>query len=164
MKTLLGITMDGNTVSVDLNTSHAGTHFEHNPKLSDAVKKVIPTLTLNKDIVRIDADAGTQVGFTDLVETEEGDKIIYALRPRRTRYSRFVKNKKPAPSNWMTLDFRKVGEKEYDLYTAFVGKLTPSFPGGDYLPEQSKEFWSNHALVWGGQEIVPGTETSTCPW
>lgn len=26
------------------------------------------------------------------------------------------------------------------------------------------EFWSSHALVWGSEPIVPGTETATCPW
>ena len=63
-----------------------------------------------------------------------------------------------------SVDFEKINDNEYLLYTAFVGRLTPSFPGGNFLPEQSKEFWSNHALVWGNQEVVLGSETTVCPW
>lgn len=62
------------------------------------------------------------------------------------------------------MDLRRRTDSNYYLYTAFIGKSTPSFPGGDSNPEQSKVFWSNHALVWGTQEIIPNTETSVCPW
>ncbi len=86
------------------------------------------------------------------------------MRPLRTQYSRFVKNRQSQDTSWITIDLRKSKEGEYFLYTAFIGKLAPSFPGGDFLPEQSNEFWSNHALVWGGQDIVPWSETTECPW
>ena len=107
---------------------------------------------------------GEEVGTTDLVETTDGDEIVYALRPRRDVYSRFVKNKAPVPTSWITVVLQKASDTEYDLHTAFVGHNTPSFPGGDYLPEQAWDFWSKHALVWGPQEVIPGTEMSQCPW
>ena len=56
------------------------------------------------------------------------------MRPLRTQYSRFVKNKQSQPTSWITIDLGKSDKNEYDLYTAFVGKLTPSFPGGNVLP------------------------------
>jgi hypothetical protein len=104
------------------------------------------------------------VGTTDLVETTDQDEIVYAMRPRRQVYSRFAKNKTPVPSSWITIVLYKAANDEYSLHTVFVGRNTPSFPGGDYLPEQSRKFWSTHALVWGSQDIVPDTETSVCPW
>lgn len=44
-------------------------------------------------------------------------------------------------------------------------RFTLSFPSGkDDKNEDRREFWKNHALVVGNQEIVPGTETRDCPW
>ena len=127
------------------------------------MKKVISDLDILEKMICIEKQMDEYIGCTDLVETKEGDEIVYALRPLRSIYSRFVKNKKSVPSKWVTLNIRK--EKEmYVLHTAFVGRLTPSFPGDDYLPDQSKEFWACHALVWGSQEIIPGSETDKCPW
>ena len=163
-KRFLGKTKNGCAVYVDLETSHAVTHFADHPKLLGFLKRAIPTIDATTDKVRLEKDMGEDVGTTDVVETNEQDEIVYALRPLRTRYSRFVKHKTPTPTSWITIDLYKAGENEYALYTAFVGRLTPSFPGGDYLPDQSISFWSNHALVWGFQEIVPGTETPQCPW
>jgi hypothetical protein len=162
-KELLGITKNGFEVYVDMETSHAVTHFKKTPKLIEVIKEIIPTLKVEEDMVRVNRDTGVVVGTTSLVETREGDEIVYALRPLRSYYSRFVKDKKSQETTWITIDLRRKGGV-YNLYTAFVGQLTPSFPGGDFLPEQSKEFWLKHALVWGSQEIVPGTETKECPW
>ncbi len=163
-KEYLGKTKNGVDVYVDMEQSHASTHFAHHPKLSNAVKNIIPEVEVFHDRTRLEYDTDEEVGATDLVETNEHDEIVYAKRPLRTQYSRFVKNKVSTPTSWVTVDFRRVNDKEYMLYTAFVGRLTPSFPGGDFLPEQSKEFWSNHALVWGSQEVIPGSETAACPW
>ena len=164
-KEYLGEMRDGSRVFIDLDTSHAVTHFAHEPKLRAAVERLVATLEGDADWIRVDRDMGEAiVGMTDLVETAEGDEIVYAKRPRRAGYSRFVKGKSRSATSWVTIALRKAGEKEYSLYTAFVGRNTPSFPGGDYLPEQSKAFWAHHALVWGSQEVVPGSETAVCPW
>jgi hypothetical protein len=163
-KEYLGKTKNNLSVYVDMESSHAITHFAHHPKLIESVKKIIPTLEVNDDTFRMNFDMGEIVGKTDLIETTDADEIVYAMRPLRQVYSRFVKNKKSIPTSWITIDLRKAAEKEYYLYTAFVGKLTPSFPGGNYLPEHSKEFWSKHALVWESQDVVSGTETKECPW
>lgn len=164
MKKYVGKTSNGFDVFFDTEKSHAITHFAHHPKLLEAVEKVIPSVEANEDTIRMDFELEEEVGTTDLVRTVETDEIVYAKRPLRTQYSRFVKNKDPMPTKWITIDLRKVNDTEYSLYTAFIGKLTPSFPGGDYLPDQSREFWSQHALVWGSQEVVPDSETTDCPW
>lgn len=161
---LIGTTKDGHGVYVDRETSHASTHFAHHPKLISAVKEIISTLALDSDTVRIERDVGEEVGDSDCVETNEGDEIVYALRSHRTTFSRFVKNRKPIPTSWVTLDIRKSDQDTYFLYTAYVGRMVPSFPGDNFSSEQSITFWSTHALVWGPQEIIPGSETSECPW
>ncbi len=159
----LGTTSDGCEVYVDMECSHAATHFRDSPGLIEVVRKVIPTLTMTGDWLRHETDMGVVVGYSDLVSTGPNDEIVYALRPFRTQYSRFVKGKKAEPTTWLALDIRKI-DGVYTLHTAFPGRVTPSFPGGNYLPEQSREFWANHALVWGTQEVIPESITSTCPW
>ena len=163
-KRYVGKTKNGFAVYVDTEVSHAMTHFADAPQLLDVVKEVIADLEVHGRHMRFDKDMGRQVGEADIAETNEQDDVVYALRPNRKHYARFVKNKTGTPTNYVTLDLRASGKNEYNLYTAFIGRLTPSFPGGDYLPEQSGEFWSKHALIWGKQEIVPGTETKRCPW
>lgn len=163
MKEFLAKTKNGFEVYVDMKLSHATTHFAHHPKLIDAVKKAISFVEPKEEIFRIEIDMKEEIGTTDLIQTTDKDEIVYAKRPLRAQYSRFVKNKNSRPTSWITIDLRKDGNV-YNLYTSFAGRLTPSFPGGNYLPEQSREFWSNHALVWETQEIVPGTETTECPW
>lgn len=174
-KQLIATTANGLDVYMDMEKCHALTHMATSPKLLDFVKKVIPTIYATDDAIRQNFDMGETVGMSDLVETDEHDDVFYAMRPLRSVYSRFVRDKEPYPTSWITIDLRKSRDNKagvqtneslgsYDLYTAFVGKLVPSFPGGNYLPEQSREFWSKHALAIGKTEIVPGTETKECPW
>lgn len=167
-KQLIATTANGLGVYMDMEKCHALTHIAKNPKLLDFVKKIVPTIGAVDDVIRDNFDMGETVGMSDLVETDEHDDVFYAMRPLRSVYSRFVRNKEPYPTNWITIDLRKSRDAEYpgsyDLYTAFVGRLVPSFPGGNFLPEQSREFWSRHALALGKTEIVPGTETKDCPW
>ncbi len=163
-KQSLGKTKNNMNVFYDKDNSHAVTHFAHHPKLRPAVEKVISTLEIIDDMVRIERDMGEIVGVCNLIRTNNKDEIVYAKRHLRTAYTRFVKNHPPAPTSWIVLDLRRESVDEYRLYTAFVGRLTPSFPGGDYLPEQSKKFWSEHALTYDEQDIVPGTESKDCPW
>ena len=163
MKELFAKSKNGIEVYLDTERSHALTHFSHNPKLIEATKEVISDLNISGKIISTEKQMTEYAGDTDLVETNEEDEIVYALRPLRSIYSRFVKNKKSVPSKWVTIKIRK--EKEmYILYTAFIGRLTPSFPGGNYLSDQSKVFWACHVLVWGSQEIIPGSKTDKCPW
>ena len=165
-KELLGHTAGNFPVHLNEKSSHAQTHLIQHPLLLDAVKKAIPTIEGDDDIIRIQVNAGEIIGTTDLVETSPDDEIVYAKRVARDIYSRFVKNKQPIPTSTITIDIRKETSSapSYYLYTTFIGGVTPSFPGGEFLPQQSVEFWSTHALVWGTQEIIAGTETTVCPW
>ena len=161
---LLGHSKDNRALYLDLASSHALTHFAKHQNLKSLVSETISNIVLDTPIVRLEIDTRSEVGLCDLVSTNETDEIVYAKRPLRHTYSRFAKNRQSEPTTWFVLDIRKQQNGDYYLYTAFIGRLTPSFPGGSFLPEQSHEFWSNHALVWGSQEIVPGSETTVCPW
>lgn len=163
-KEFLANTADGYSVYYEPSNSHAATHFADSPKLKETVIKHLPNINLEGKKTRVEIDTGEIVGLDGCVETSDRDEIVYALRPHRDRYSRFVKNRAAEPTSWIVVSVEKEDDDTATLYTAFVGRLTPSFPGGDFLSEQSKEYWSKHALAWGSQEVLPETVTSICPW
>ncbi len=110
-------------------------------------------------------DFGRPVGETICVATVAGDEIVYAQRPGRFGLSRFVKNRQPEPASAVTLVLKKDGREDYYvLITAFVGAQAPPEPWDRNANEQSVAFWSDHALVWGAEEVTEGTEQSDCPW
>ncbi|MFO7807213.1 MAG: hypothetical protein R6V40_02195 [Candidatus Moraniibacteriota bacterium] len=69
----------------------------------------------------------------------------------------------------------KVGDfDQYVLITAFVGKRPQpepwdarnfsQQPDPQEAERLAREFWSNHALIWGTEEIIQDTITTECPW
>ncbi len=139
-KEKLGCSKNNQVLYLDLDSSHALTHFAKHPNLKLLVQEHISTIIFDTTIIRCEIDTGKEVGLSDLVATDESDEIVYAKRPLRHTYSRFVKNRNSEPTTWFVLDIRKQRSGDYFLYTAFIGRLTPSFPGGNFLPEQSHEF------------------------
>ncbi len=114
------------------------------------------------------------IGETICVATGSGDEIIYAQRPKRFGLTRFVKNRIPEPCNTLVIVLKAGSNGEYVLITAFVGRRAKPEPWDEKFfgqqadpsaaREASRQFWSSHALVWGSEEMIPGTETSRCPW
>jgi hypothetical protein len=120
-------------------------------------------------------DFGRIVGETICVPTGPGDEIVYAKRPRRFGLTRFVKNRKPEScSKAVVILKRDDYEDYYILITAFVGHRpepepwdTKNFarqPNPAEAERRAREFWSSHALVWGSEPVILGTETTVCPW
>ncbi len=104
------------------------------------------------------------IGQTICVATGAGDQVVYAQRPKRAGLSRFVSNREPEESSSVTVILKAGGRGEYVLITAFVGAPAPPEPWDRNATEQSVPFWSTHALCWGAEETIPGTETPECPW
>ena len=163
-KEFVGKTKNGITIVVDLENSHAATHIADSPQLLPLLKEVISNLESMHDCQRFEINMGREIGTSDLVETDEYDDIVYAKRPNRDLYSRFVKNKKPIPTSWITLELKEVDDQTYEIFTAYIGRITPPFPGNTFETTESKAFWGKHALAWGKQEIVVGSETTVSPW
>lgn len=163
-KTYIGKTKNDFEVYVDMHDSHAATHLADTPELFDLVEEVLPQLEPAEEYARFEIDMGRIIGTTDLCDTADGDEIVYAKRQNRDIYTRFVKNKKPGPTQWIVVQLDKTEHNTYDLFTAFTGRLTPPFPGDEFETAEGRAFWATHALAWGTQEIIPGTETTECPW
>lgn len=156
-KKLLGTLASGEKV-FDRFTSHLDTHPEVKEYLLEALKKINPE---RKSFLEETFDFGSPIGKSICVETNTDDEIIYAQRPKRVGLTRFVKNKEAKETSLLTVILKKIDDG-YILITAFVGPKAEPEPWDKFATEQSILFWQNHALVWGSQEIIPGTE-STMP-
>jgi hypothetical protein len=122
-----------------------------------------------------EVDLGRPIGETICVSTGPADLIVYAKRPKRWGHSRFILNRKPEPCSSLVVILKKAEDiGGYVLITAFVGCRPQPEPWDQKnFSQQSnpreaeklaREFWSSHALVWGSEETIPGTETNRCPW
>jgi hypothetical protein len=63
---LLGVTKNHCEVYVDMDNSHAATHFADSPKLYNAVIQTLSTIELFGATVRMECDAGEEVGESDV--------------------------------------------------------------------------------------------------
>lgn len=109
-------------------------------------------------------DFGRVVGNATRVETHEGDEIIFAQRRGRPGLTRFVKNRKSELSSSVTVILKRGDRGDYVLITAWIGTQAEPEPWDRNTTERSVVFWNTHALLWGSEEIIAGTETKKCPW
>jgi hypothetical protein len=163
-KHVIGQTKNGKTVYVNIKGSHAATHIAATPDLLELVQEVVADLEPHEDNIYTDKDMERSVGLSDLVETNETDKVLYAKRLNRDNYTRFVQTRKAEPTKFVTVVLRKDSEGNYELWSAWVGPAAPQFPGDEFETPESKPFWRKHALVWGNQAIQPNTERKDWPW
>lgn len=160
---ILGTLTSGEPV-LDRKDSHAASHGAVFPLLAEAFAHIN---SRGRAEFCEEADFGRTVGETICVETREGDDIVYAQRPGRRGLTRFVKNRNPEPTASVTACFKRVvgGGGSLLLMTAFIGSRAPAEPWDrKWATAESFDFWNTHALVWGKEEIVAGTETTICPW
>ncbi len=160
----LAFSRNGVEVTYDPLHSHAATHFEDTPQLKVLVRRIIEQTDLDEEPKEFETNVGRIVGHSDLVETTDNDDIVYAKRKNRDTYARFTRTQSPQPSEWVTVRLEPFGDSTYNLYTAWVGRIAPPFPGNENETPDSRSFWATHALAWGTQEIQIGTETKECPW
>jgi hypothetical protein len=88
--------------------SHAFTHFQDAPGLEAITREIIRSHDIGDGReIYLDIDMGRSVGESGLVEVEEGDELIYAIRKNRDRYTVFVKNRKPKPCSLVHVVIRQ---------------------------------------------------------
>lgn len=101
-------------------------------------------------------DMGRVIGKTYCVQTTELDQVFKARRNGRVGETPTVINKAPADCSKLAIVLNKNDNKSYILATTYIGEITPMEPWDQALLElgdqqkiqESKEFWSNHALVY----------------
>ena len=142
--------------------------------LHSAVEVLLP-----EALARIDArgrqflieevDFSRPIGKTVCVATSDADEIVFAQRPRRAGLSRFVKNRVAESCDSVVVILKTASGAEaamgaYVLVTAFVGHKPEPEPWDRNATPQSVVFWNSHAMIWGSEPVVPGTETNMCSW
>lgn len=158
---VLGRLASGELV-VDRKDSHVASHESVMPLLADTLSQISSE---GREAFCDEVKFGHTVGETICVHTQPGDNIVFAQRPNRLGLTRFVKDRTAEPTSKVTACFKRTSGGGYLLMTAFVGGRAPAEPWDTkFADTTSREFWSTHALVWGNEKTIPGTETNECPW
>lgn len=154
----LGISADGEPVFLDWSRTNVEYHLLETPDLISLVSEVISTIpVMGEQQVVAERDLGRIVGTTNLVETTDGDDILYAKRIGRDAYSRFAKNRQPIACSSIVVVLRK-GTSGYYLWTAMCAKLLPK----DAWIEGS-QFSRTHAMAFDESLVQLDTISKTKP-
>ncbi len=138
-------------------------HLHKNEVLDEYLPRALERISSGKRDFLVEAvDFGEIIGETNCVVTTDSDDIVFAERPLRNGLTRFVKNRTKVPTSELTVVLRKEEDK-YVALTAFLGPKAEKEPWDTGATEASKVFWETHALVFGSEEIVPGSETTELP-
>ena len=154
----LGISANCIPIFLDRSDTNVEYHLLETPDLISLVREVVPSIqVINNDQIVVECDLGRIVGTTNLVETMEGDEIVYAKRIGRNTYSRFVKNKQPTACSSIVVVLRK-GEAGYYLWTAMCAKLLPKEAWID-----GSLFNQTHAIAYDEKLVQPSSLMASRP-
>ena len=160
-------TKDDKPVYYDPLRSHTATHFEDTPQLKALVIKALASQTPGSDqYIPLVVDLHRTIGTSDLVDVTGTDEIMYAIRKNREEdgYVPFTKTKKAQECSTVAMWLTPL-KGGYELLSAWIGTIDDMpFPQHPDATPASKAFWRTHALVWGSQSVIPGSETTVCPW
>ncbi len=144
---LVGITADGFKV-YDRPTSHCHTD---RVVLVDALLRIHHgTPAFAKHLVEFDHP----IAKSTCVPTRAGDQIVFAKRPKRNGWTRFVLGRTPEPTCIVTIILKRREENpnELILIASYPGTAEPE-PWDRHATEGSVAFWATHALCWGSEEV-----------
>ncbi len=104
------------------------------------------------------------VARNDCVATTDTDEIVYALRPNRHGYTRFVLGRGSEPTRTISLilKLKEADAKALVLISAYAGVAEPE-PWDRHATPESAKFWETHALRWGCCEVSVESLRLRCP-
>lgn len=169
MQKYIATSKNGVKVNYDPIHSHAATHLEDTPKLKQLVQEVIGSIELNGQEIARHYDMGRIVGASDVVSVDSSDKIVYGIRKNREDEGLvpFVKNRRGDSCQYVSVHLVPQTDKLYLLSSAWIGTFGDDdepFPLAIDSNGKSVDFWNKHAFVYGSQQILDDSETTTCPW
>jgi len=128
--------------------SHVQDHAAVLPLLDKALSEVVAQP--EDDIIVREIEFDRVVGASQCVATTEADDVFFHKRTGRKGPTRFVHNRKPEPTRFVTVVLKrnKTMTEVFVLSTAYVGKTAPPEPWSHLATVISVEFWRTHALVW----------------
>jgi hypothetical protein len=165
MKHPIATTHNGKSVYVDLIYSLAAITISQQPQLATMVKEVLRQTRVDTPTMHIEQDMRRNIGYDYVVETSVTDHVFYAKLLRDTTYTRFVKNGKPKPTQFLSMILHCDADGDYELKEAWIGKQHPIRPTSaeDATPE-SLAYWDTHAFALEGLQLQARSLTRTCPY
>lgn len=145
-------------------------HVHSTDQMAELLPKALSKIDAKgRNFLVEEVDFGRVIGETICIATGLSDQILFAQRPKRAGLTRFVMNRVPESCSSLVVILKKAeGDNLYILITAFIGKSPQPEPWDKNLTnearEKSLEFWATHALIWGEEVVIPGTEITLCPW
>ena len=134
-------------------------HIHSNEKMETILREAFANINLvDEEFVRTTVIFDKPIGTTPCISTTEKDSIVYAQRQNRRGLSRFVLERQPEETSTLCIILKKI-PAGYIVLTAFTGSPAAVEPWDPNAGDDAKDFWSSHALLWGTEKTVPGTET-----
>jgi hypothetical protein len=164
MRHPVGRTRNDVPVFVDLIRSKAATHISQQPHLLGLVEEVLRSTTVRGPGMNIERNMGRSIGYNFVVETTDNDSVLYAQQLQEDIYTRFVKNGKPLPTQYLTIVLQRADDATYDLVDTWIGRLSPPRPGSADETDDSKTYWKDHAFVLRNEPLQLRTVTKVCPY
>lgn len=154
----------GYEVHVNLINSSAGRYISQNPHMLSLMTEVLKSVDLTESSMVIERDMGRVIGNSNIVETTEKDTIYYAMPTKKSGFTRFAKNRGPAPSSKLSIFLQKDADGHYEVIDTWVGPYSPPFPVDDTASVKSKTYWDTHALAQDAYSVQSKTITKVCPY
>ncbi len=164
MKHLIGQSRNGIPIHVQLIGSQAGASIARQPQLLSLAKEMFAKVTLHNAEISLEYDMDRQVGYNFVIETSDKDVVFYGRLLKDDIFTRFVKSGKPQPTTYITVALSRNNDNDYELSDIWLGRLMPPRPGSASETAESKQYWSNHALILDNQLLQLKTVTKTCPY
>jgi hypothetical protein len=156
----------GNLASGEKVIVRSSSHIHDNPELEKYLVNALGKIkSNNQNLIEGEVDFGETIGVTRCIQTYENDEIVFAVRPKRSGYTRFVKNRTQEPTSKLTVILTKDRQtNDYLVLTAYIGAKAEPEPWDFRATSKALDFWKKHALVYGTEPIVEGTETLEPKW
>jgi hypothetical protein len=164
MNHLVCTTRNDMTVYVDLVHSAAAKQIARQPYILGLTREALQQTMLKGTAATVVHNMGRTIGYDFVVATDDTSKVFYAKIIRDDVYTRFVRDPKPASTQFLTLTLKRVATSDYELLSVAVGKAGPPRPGSPDETAESKAFWAHHAYVLDKESLQAPTITKDCPY
>jgi len=165
MTHLIAYTKNKVPVYVNLIGSDVAENISRNPRLLVLAAEIIEDTSLEQPEVSLECDMGRPVGYDFAIKTSSNDAVFYAQLQKDTVYTRFIKNGKPQPTNFISMVMhRSKIDASYLVTDIQIGHLMPPKPGSTKETAASKKYWLEHALIYRDQPHQTRSLTKTCPY
>lgn len=152
---------------VYINPTHMKQHVDVLPFLEEA----LTTITPPTDCIfsKHEVNLNRIIGLNSRVKVNPGDEVVWAQRIGRGGRSRFVKGREPEPCSHVTIIMSREKRASrpdpiFRILTAYIGTKGEKELCDTSIRDDERDdcikFWKENALIWGSQEVVPGTEVA----